>query len=377
LDVFGKNYNYITGGFMRMGTAAREYGQDVAHERLYGSVSITEPGYVYIYLSNEETTPVEVYFDDFKVDQVKLPVIQMEDYYPFGLTFNSYRRENSVENKVRFQGQEHIDDLNLEWVSFKWRNHDPAIGRFFNVDPLAEKYVYNSVYAFSENKVVAHIELEGLEAVRSPRAVASQVKPHGHLPSNMRTGAFVVSNPTAAVRIGMHSTGETNISTNAVRFSTRGNVLNENNAREGSQINAFRHTLWQATITSEFSAATAAQIGNAHEENPTPDLNQRNFKTLKEADQSIDLLNNQIGRGLGEQNAGTGMQGLATEVLNTFANTGLWTASKNENGTWSIQQTKITAEQHQQLLQIFQNLNDNGRTAEEQQQQEQQNQNQR
>jgi hypothetical protein len=52
----------------------------------------------------------------------------------------------------------------LNWDSFKWRNHQPDIGRFFNIDPLAEKYYYNSPYAFSENKVVAHVELEGLEA---------------------------------------------------------------------------------------------------------------------------------------------------------------------------------------------------------------------
>lgn len=80
------------------------------------------------------------------------------------MTFNSYSRENSVENKIKFQGQEHIDDLNLGWDSFKWRNHQPDIGRFFNVDPLAEKYFYNSPYAFSENKVTSHVELEGLEA---------------------------------------------------------------------------------------------------------------------------------------------------------------------------------------------------------------------
>lgn len=39
------------------------------------------------------------------------------------------------------------------------------IGRFIEIDPLAEDYVYNSTYAFSENKVTNHIELEGLEAV--------------------------------------------------------------------------------------------------------------------------------------------------------------------------------------------------------------------
>jgi RHS repeat-associated protein len=155
-----------------MTTVAKETGQNldtnpngVAHERLFATVTVKQPGYIYIYFSNEETDPVEVYFDDFKVTQTKSPVVGMEDYYPFGLAFNSYSRENSVENKFRFQGQEHVDDLNLGWDAFKWRNHQPEIGRFFNVDPLADKYVYNSPYAFSENHVVAHRELEGLEKV--------------------------------------------------------------------------------------------------------------------------------------------------------------------------------------------------------------------
>jgi hypothetical protein len=37
------------------------------------------------------------------------------------------------------------------------------VGRFFAVDPLAYQYIYNSPYAFAENKVIAFIELEGLE----------------------------------------------------------------------------------------------------------------------------------------------------------------------------------------------------------------------
>jgi hypothetical protein len=43
--------------------------------------------------------------------------------------------------------------------------HDPRLGRFFAVDPLAGKYPWNSPYVFSENKVTVHVELEGLEAV--------------------------------------------------------------------------------------------------------------------------------------------------------------------------------------------------------------------
>lgn len=45
--------------------------------------------------------------------------------------------------------------------------HDPRIGRFFAVDPLAADYPYNSPYAFSENNVIAFVELEGLEKAQA------------------------------------------------------------------------------------------------------------------------------------------------------------------------------------------------------------------
>ena len=68
---------------------------------------------MYIYLRNENETPVEVFFDDFKVEQIKSPVVQTNDYYPFGLAFNSYRRENSLDQKYLYNGKELQDELNL------------------------------------------------------------------------------------------------------------------------------------------------------------------------------------------------------------------------------------------------------------------------
>ena len=74
-------------------------------------------------------------------------------------------------NDQKFQGQKYDDDLGLNWYQFKWRNQDPQIGRFNEIDPLSEKYVHSSTYAFSENKVIAHVELEGLEAVEVNRII--------------------------------------------------------------------------------------------------------------------------------------------------------------------------------------------------------------
>jgi hypothetical protein len=48
-------------------------------------------------------------------------------------------------------------------VSYKYRIEDPRLGRFFSVDPLAPEYPWNSTYAFSGNKLIDGVELEGLE----------------------------------------------------------------------------------------------------------------------------------------------------------------------------------------------------------------------
>jgi len=66
-------------------------------------------------------------------------------------------------NYQTFQGQEINEELGLNWLSFKYRNYDPAIARFFNVDPLTEDYMDWGPYVFSGNRVIDARELEGLE----------------------------------------------------------------------------------------------------------------------------------------------------------------------------------------------------------------------
>ncbi len=109
-----------------------------------------------------------MFFDNLVVQHYSGPLVEENAYYPFGLKAVgiSSRAAGRLQNKEKtFQGQRFDDELGLDWIQFKWRNHDPQIGRFIEIDPLANDYVYNSTYAFSENKVVRHVELEGLEAI--------------------------------------------------------------------------------------------------------------------------------------------------------------------------------------------------------------------
>lgn len=73
-----------------------------------------------------------------------------------------------------FQGQEKDDEIKGEGnsLNYKYRMHDPRVGRFFATDPLTMYYPWNSPYAFSENRVIDRIELEGLEATETEAAQA-------------------------------------------------------------------------------------------------------------------------------------------------------------------------------------------------------------
>ena len=93
-----------------------------------------------------------------------LEILDRNDYYPFGMNFLGYHSvfdAMGTPYNYKFQEQELQE---TGFYSFKWRNYMPDVARFFNVDPIAEDYVHNSPYAFSENRVIDRVELEGLEA---------------------------------------------------------------------------------------------------------------------------------------------------------------------------------------------------------------------
>ena len=164
--VFDKNFVFKTGGFKRLSDVPKENGTDVPHEKLAfegaEKITIKEAGYVYIYLSNENDTPVEVYFDDFKVTHTKGPIVASQDYYPFGLTFNSHQRENSVANLYQYNGKEKQGELDLGWLDYGARMYMADIGRWAVIDPLSELMAVQSPYGYAFNNPVRFIDLFGM-----------------------------------------------------------------------------------------------------------------------------------------------------------------------------------------------------------------------
>ena len=132
-----------------------------------GYIEPTTTGFDYVYQYKDHLGNVRLSYSDSNHNgSVNVfEIVEENNYYPFGLQHKGYNNVvNGTENNYKtFQGQEIHKELGLNWIEFKYRNYDPTIGRFFNVDPLAEDYVYNGPYNFAENRVIDGIELEGLE----------------------------------------------------------------------------------------------------------------------------------------------------------------------------------------------------------------------
>jgi RHS repeat-associated protein len=94
-------------------------------------------------------------------------LVSAQGYEAFGSLLPG-RNYSSGSYRFGFQGQEKDDEMHGSTgtsINYKYRMHDARIGRFLSIDPLAAKYPHNSPYAFSENRVIDGVELEGLEVV--------------------------------------------------------------------------------------------------------------------------------------------------------------------------------------------------------------------
>jgi RHS repeat-associated protein len=144
-----------------------------------GPLALHKNGYLYIWVSNE-TSGWDVFFDNLSVQYKQGPLLEENHYYPYGLTMAGISdkaiKTQYAENKYRYNGgtelqsKEFSDGSGLELYETSFRSFDPQLGRFFQIDPLADQFSSLTTYQYAgDNPVLSN----------DPTGSTVQAIPHG------------------------------------------------------------------------------------------------------------------------------------------------------------------------------------------------------
>jgi RHS repeat-associated protein len=93
-------------------------------------------------------------------------VLQENHYYPFGLNFDgNWKNDAARDNRYQYNGKEINDDFGLNWNDYGARWYDGSVGRWWSVDPLAEKSIAWSSYNYVICNPLKLIDPDGMRWV--------------------------------------------------------------------------------------------------------------------------------------------------------------------------------------------------------------------
>jgi RHS repeat-associated protein len=94
-----------------------------------------------------------------------LSVIQENHYYAFGMEMEgTWAATTGVKNNYEYNGKELNEDFGLNLSDYGARWYDAAVGRWWSVDPLAEKFASKTSYNYGLNNPIIMIDPDGMES---------------------------------------------------------------------------------------------------------------------------------------------------------------------------------------------------------------------
>jgi len=140
-------------------TTQKDYCGSVIYENGAANLWQTEAGYIsmndskyHYYLQDHQGNNRVVVNETGATEEVN-------HYYAFGGLFSS---DESVQ-PFKYNGKELDTKKGLNWYDYGARQYDAALGRWFAVDPLAEKYYTSTPLAYCGNNPVNRIDLFGMD----------------------------------------------------------------------------------------------------------------------------------------------------------------------------------------------------------------------
>ncbi|HVI46754.1 MAG TPA: DUF6443 domain-containing protein [Chitinophaga sp.] len=134
-------------------------------------IIVNKSGFFYVYTSNESAQ--DVFFDNIVVNHNPGPLLEETHYYPFGLTMagisaNALKGINYPENRKKYNGIEFTTELDLNMYDAQFRNLDPQIGRWNQIDPKIENMEMWSPFASNYDNPIRYNDFLGDEPGPGP-----------------------------------------------------------------------------------------------------------------------------------------------------------------------------------------------------------------
>ena len=134
-------------------------------QKLASELTVEQDGNLTVFIDNQDTEPV--YFDNLELRVASDPTLvitQEHHYYPFGMNMIGIERDGEL--KYQFNGMvEKEQAFGLELYETPFRSYDAQLGRFWQVEPLADEFHSISMFQFGFNNPISANDPTGLRII--------------------------------------------------------------------------------------------------------------------------------------------------------------------------------------------------------------------